>query len=121
MPWLIGGSADLAPSTMTLLTFDGARRSRPASYGGRNLHFGIREHGMAAALNGMALVVRAAVRRHVLRVQRLPAAVDAAGGDHGAAGDLRLHARLDRRGRRRPDASADRALRGVAGDSRTCS
>jgi transketolase len=56
IPWMIGGSADLAPSTMTLLTFDGNGGDFEAkNYGGRNLHFGIREHGMAAALNGMAL------------------------------------------------------------------
>ncbi len=55
VPWLIGGAADLAPSTMTLLTFDGAKDFEPNSRGGRNFHFGIREHGMAAALNGMAL------------------------------------------------------------------
>jgi transketolase len=53
IPWLIGGSADLAPSTNTLL--DGAESFEAGSYGGRNFHFGIREHGMAAALNGMAL------------------------------------------------------------------
>jgi transketolase len=53
VPWLIGGSADLAPSTMTNLTGDGDFEA--GSYGGRNFHFGIREHGMAAALNGMAL------------------------------------------------------------------
>lgn len=56
VPWLIGGSADLAPSTMTLLTFDGNGGDfEHDNYGGRNMHFGIREHGMAAALNGMAL------------------------------------------------------------------
>ncbi len=55
VPWLIGGSADLAPSTMTHLTFDGAGDFEAGSYGGRNFHFGIREHGMAAILNGMAL------------------------------------------------------------------
>jgi transketolase len=55
IPWLIGGSADLAPSTMTTLTFEGAGHFEAGSYGGRNFHFGIREHGMAAALNGMAL------------------------------------------------------------------
>jgi len=53
VPWLIGGSADLAPSTMTLVA--GAGEFEPGGYGGRNLHFGIREHGMAAAANGMAL------------------------------------------------------------------
>src|SRR5690606_2517003 len=55
VPWLIGGSADLAPSTMTTLTFEGAGHFQADNYAGRNFHFGIREHGMAAALNGMAL------------------------------------------------------------------
>jgi transketolase len=55
IPWLIGGSADLAPSTLTRLTFDGAGDFERESSGGRNFHFGIREHAMAAALNGMAL------------------------------------------------------------------
>ncbi|MCA9101443.1 MAG: transketolase [Planctomycetales bacterium] len=55
MPWLVGGAADLAASTKTTLTFDGTGDFQADSYGGRNLHFGIREHGMAAALNGMAL------------------------------------------------------------------
>lgn len=53
LPWLVGGSADLAPSTNTLVS--GAESFGPDNYGGRNLHFGIREHGMAAAGNGMAL------------------------------------------------------------------
>jgi transketolase len=56
VPWLLGGSADLAPSTKTRLTFDGAGDFRADSPQGRNLHFGIREHAMAAMLNGMALV-----------------------------------------------------------------
>lgn len=55
VPWLIGGAADLAPSTKTRLTFDGAGDFQRGSYGGRNFHFGIREHAMGAALNGMAL------------------------------------------------------------------
>jgi transketolase len=55
VPWLVGGSADLAPSTLTLQTFEGSSDFEPGNPGGRNLHFGIREHGMAAALNGMAL------------------------------------------------------------------
>jgi transketolase len=54
-PWLIGGSADLAPSTKTRLTFDGAGEISRDSHGGRNIHFGIREHAMGAILNGMAL------------------------------------------------------------------
>ena len=56
VPWLMGGSADLAPSTKTRLTFDGAGDFEAGDYGGRNLHFGIREHAMGAILNGMALV-----------------------------------------------------------------
>jgi len=55
VPWLIGGSADLAPSTKTRLTFDGAGDFEAGSYGGRNLHFGIREHAMGAVLNGLSL------------------------------------------------------------------
>ncbi|MHC5543344.1 transketolase family protein, partial [Singulisphaera rosea] len=56
VPWLIGGSADLAPSTKTLLTFEGAGAFQSGSYGGRNFHFGVREHVMGAIMNGMALV-----------------------------------------------------------------
>ncbi|MEO2046181.1 MAG: transketolase [Pirellulales bacterium] len=55
VPWLVGGSADLAPSTKTLLTFDSAGHFSATHRAGRNLHFGIREHAMASALNGMAL------------------------------------------------------------------
>ncbi len=56
VPWLLGGSADLAPSTKTLLTFDEAGGDLSADNpGGRNLHFGVREHAMAAAVNGMRL------------------------------------------------------------------
>ena len=55
VPWLIGGSADLAPSTKTRLSFDGAGDLTAENYGGRNLHFGVREHAMGAILNGMSL------------------------------------------------------------------
>ncbi len=55
VPWLLGGSADLSPSTKTRLTFDGAGDFEPGAYSGRNLHFGIREHASAAVANGMAL------------------------------------------------------------------
>ena len=54
-PWLIGGAADLSPSTKTNLTFDGAGSFEAGSYGGRNLHFGIREHAMGAIVNGITL------------------------------------------------------------------
>ncbi len=55
VPWLLGGSADLGPSCKTRLTFDGADDFSADSPGGRNLHFGIREHAMAAVLNGLSL------------------------------------------------------------------
>jgi transketolase len=55
MPWLIGGSADLSPSTKTRLEFDGAGDFEADAYGGRNLHFGVREHAMGAIANGLAL------------------------------------------------------------------
>lgn len=55
VPWLMGGSADLAPSTKTRLTFDGAGDFQAGTEGGRNLHFGVREHAMGAILSGMAL------------------------------------------------------------------
>jgi len=55
IPWLLGGSADLGTSNKTLLTFEGAGDFEPGVPGGRNLHFGIREHAMAAAVNGLSL------------------------------------------------------------------
>ncbi|MCA1561486.1 MAG: transketolase [Acidobacteria bacterium] len=55
IPWLIGGSADLAPSTKTRLTFPEAGDFEAGSYSGRNFHFGIREHAMGAVLNGLSL------------------------------------------------------------------
>ena len=55
IPWLIGGSADLGPSNKTTLTFERAGHFQAATPGGRNLHFGIREHAMAAIVNGLSL------------------------------------------------------------------
>jgi len=55
IPWLLGGSADLGPSNKTTLTFDGAGDLQADTPGGRNLHFGIREHAMAAIVNGLSL------------------------------------------------------------------
>jgi transketolase len=54
-PWLLGGAADLAPSTKTRLTFEGAGDFTAENRSGRNLHFGIREHAMGSIVNGMAL------------------------------------------------------------------
>ena len=55
IPWVVGGAADLSPSTKTRLTFDGASDLQASNYGGRNLHFGVREHAMGSILNGLAL------------------------------------------------------------------
>jgi transketolase len=55
LPWLLGGAADLAPSTKTRLTFAGAGDFEADDRGGRNLHFGIREHAMGSICNGMAV------------------------------------------------------------------
>ncbi|MBN9658426.1 MAG: transketolase [Acidobacteria bacterium] len=55
IPWLMGGSADLGPSNKTLLTYPGAGDFQAGSPGGKNLHYGIREHAMGAIVNGLAL------------------------------------------------------------------
>lgn len=55
VPWVVGGSADLAKSNKSRLTFDGAGDFQAGTPAGRNVHFGVREHGMGAAINGMAL------------------------------------------------------------------
>ena len=55
IPWFLGGSADLGPSNKTTLTYEGAGSFQAALPSGKNLHFGIREHGMAAIVNGLSL------------------------------------------------------------------
>jgi transketolase len=55
IPWFLGGSADLAPSNKTTLTYKGAGSFQADSPGGKNLHFGIREHAMAATVNGLSI------------------------------------------------------------------
>ena len=55
IPWFLGGSADLGPSNKTTLTYEGAGDFEPDNRAGKNLHFGIREHAMAATVNGMSL------------------------------------------------------------------
>ena len=115
VPELIGGSADLAPSTLTLIK--GADSIANGAYGGRNLHFGIREHGMGAIVNGLVLsgfrafgagffifsdYMKASLR--LAAIMRIPST-------------FVFTARLDRRRRGRPDAPADRAARGAAGDA----
>jgi transketolase len=96
VPWLMGGAADLAPSTKTLLTFEDATGFQPGSYGHRNMHFGIREHAMAAAINGMSLT----------KVRPFGATFFVFTDGH--PGDLYPDARFPRRRRRRPHARAHR-------------
>jgi transketolase len=55
IPWMIGGSADLATSNKTALKFEGAGEFEGGTYGGRNLHFGVREHVMGASVNGLVV------------------------------------------------------------------
>src|SRR5262249_26316426 len=55
IPWFLGGSADLGPSNRTTLKYEGAGNFEPGSPGGKNLHFGIREHAMTAIVNGLSL------------------------------------------------------------------
>ena len=55
VPWLVGGSSDLAPSTKTLMTFEGAGDFLPGEWAGRNLHFGVREHAAGCIANGLSL------------------------------------------------------------------
>jgi transketolase len=55
LPWLLGGAADLAPSTKTRLTFPGAGDFEADDHSARNLHFGIREHAMGSICNGMSV------------------------------------------------------------------
>ena len=69
VPWLLGGSADLGPSNKTTLTFEGAGDFEHSTPGGRNLHFGVREHAMAAVVNGLSLVKTPRFRRNVLHFQ----------------------------------------------------
>ncbi|MCP1557688.1 UNVERIFIED_ORG: transketolase [Methylobacterium sp. SuP10 SLI 274] len=56
VPFLLGGSADLAPSNKSNLTFEGAGSLTPFEPGGRNIHFGVREHAMGSIVNGLGLV-----------------------------------------------------------------
>ncbi len=55
VPWIMGGAADLAPSTKTKLEFEGAGALGPREPGGRTMHFGVREHAMGAIVNGLGL------------------------------------------------------------------
>ena len=117
-PWLMGGSADLYPSTKTRLTFDGAGDFEANNYNARNFHFGIREHAMGAIVNGMALSYLAHLWVDFPHLLRLHEARDPSLGDHGNSVDLDLHARLHRRRRRRAHAPTHRATGHAARGSR---
>ena len=93
VPWLLGGAADLYPSTKTLI--NGEADFERGSYGGRNFHFGIREHAMGAILNGMCLTGLRPYGATFSDLLRLHAAANSAVGADGHSGHLHLHARLD--------------------------
>ncbi len=107
VPWLLGGSADLHPSTFTLI--DGEADFERGSYGGRNFHFGIREHTMGSILNGMAVLRLASLWFDVPHLLRLHAPADPPGRADGHPCHLHLHPRFHRAGRRWADASTNRA------------
>ena len=112
VPHLVSGSADLEPSTLTLID-DGGSVTRD-DYSGRNVHYGVREHGMGGDRERAQPPRPARVRLHVLQLPRLHEGRGAPGGAHAPAGDPRVHPRLDRPRRGRPDPPADRAARAPA-------
>ena len=86
------------------------RLGRPrATTRGRNVHYGVREHGMGAIVNGLNLHGLRAFGSTFFNFSDYMKGADAAGGAHAPAGDLRLHPRLDRARRGRADPPADRA------------
>ena len=111
VPRRLGGSR--ARRTRPTLKYAGAGDFEPGTPGGKNLHFGIREHAMAAVRQRIVAVEAAALRRDLFHLQRLRAARDAALGADGAADHLRLHARRDgrRRGRARPTSRSSSSRR----------
>ena len=129
IPELMGGSADLNPSTFTWLKGQGdfQKPGEPPAcregavggewgYGGRNIHFGVREHAMAAIAGGMALHGGLIpFTGTFFTFCRLHAARDPPGRPDGAPGDLRLHPRQHRRRRGRPHPPARRAAHEPAG------
>ena len=91
-PWLVGGAADLSPSTKTRLTFEAAKDFEADNYGGRNLHFGIREHAMGAIVNGLALSeLRAYGSTFLIFSDYMKPAIRLSALD-GASSHYRLHA-----------------------------
>jgi transketolase len=79
IPWLIGGSADLGPSNKTTLTFERAGHFQASNPGGRNMHFGIREHAMSAIVNGLPKSCYAEGLRHPRKICAAKRSVPSAG------------------------------------------
>ena len=116
-PWLMGGSADLYPSTKTRLTFDTAGDFEAGNYNARNFHFGIREHAMGAIVNGMTLSkIRAYGSTFLIFTDYMKPAIRLS-AHHGDSLDLDLHPRFHRRRRRRTHAPAHRATGHAASGS----
>ena len=118
VPWLIGGSADLAPSTKTRLTFPeagdfGPTRPRRPQHALRHPRTRHERHPQRHVADESA-----SLRLRLPDFQRLLQAVDPPRRHHGTSGHLDFHARFHRRRRRRPDASAGRTAGVAAGDSR---
>ena len=95
IPWFLGGSADLGPSNKTTLTYEGAGDFQAGSPGGKNLHFGIREHAMAAMVNGLSLSKLRAFGATFFIFSDYARPGDPALSPDGAADDLRFHSRCD--------------------------
>ena len=109
IPWLIGGSADLAPSTKTRLTFQGAGDFEAGSYGGPQLPLRDPRARHGRGPERPQPVEGPALRLGLPDLQRLRQGAHPPGRDHGDPGHLRLHPRLDRRGGGRAHPSAHRA------------
>ena len=116
VPGLLAGGADLTGNTGTELA--GAPVISTGVFGGRQIHWGVREHGMGSVMNGMAVSGTLPAGRHLLRLQRLHAPRGAARRALRLQDRLRLVARLGRPRRGRPDPPARRAARVPAGDAR---
>ena len=118
LPEMIGGSADLTGSNNTRIK--GMKAISSGDFSGRFIHYGVREHGMAAAMNGMALHGgHRSLLRHVSGIFRLLPSGNSARRADGQAGCPRDDPRLHRPGRRWTDAPAGRASRRASGDSKS--
>ena len=118
VPWLVSGSADLTGSASSGLDLRGGGTFSPEDRGGRELHYGIREHESAAISNGLSLCKLRPVWSTYLIFSDYARPGDPPLGADGAAGRALVQPRLDRPRRGRPDPPAGRAARLAAGDAR---